>query len=200
MLAAIGTSCLSDVHDDARSMMSLLLHADWLQFFQHVNIFKKYDICQKRLKFILEYVTGGGGGRGTYFLIIFYDNKPWNLCQRFWQKDPVLQMGGQEDGLDLRGWPAAERDSFWVKHGWMRTATVSCFCARGALSSRIFGASDADPWRSRSLTFAQSQSFGSPSSEQGASPRVRVSEPHRSEESTRLTRGVDQLTRTQAVA
>lgn len=37
----------------------------------------------KKLKFILDYVTGwGGGGGGIYLLIIFYDKKTWNLCQR----------------------------------------------------------------------------------------------------------------------
>lgn len=45
----------------------------------------------------------GWGGRGTYFLIIFYDNKTRNLCQRFCQKDPILPGGSQRGGLDLGG-------------------------------------------------------------------------------------------------
>lgn len=54
----------------------------------------------------------GWGGRGTYFLIIFYDNKTWNLCQRFCQKDPVLpagsHRGGLSSGLTWVGWAEGE--------------------------------------------------------------------------------------------
>lgn len=82
----------------------------------------------------------GWGGRGTYFLIIFYDNKTQNLCQRFCQKDPILPSGSQRGGLDLRGWPGWA-GQFWGKCVWMWWTTVLSFCTcRKPIGKRGFGA------------------------------------------------------------
>lgn len=80
----------------------------------------------------------GWGGRGTYFLIIFYDNKTWNLCQRFCQKDPVLpagsHRGGLSSGLTWLGWAEGEGSVVGSE------GRLWSLCTCRALGKRGFGA------------------------------------------------------------
>lgn len=124
-------------------------------------------------------------GRETYFLTIFYDNKTWNLCQRFCQKDPG---GSQRGGLGWGSWAVLRVTWLGVR------GEVWSFCPCRALGKRGFGARVCNSTPHKSSCCPVSIPL-CPSSQQ---EHLGVTKAWNSK--VWLTRGIGQLTATQIIA